>query len=194
MPLPPLEPLQFDVISGMVEGADVVQRRLSDLQGAFADAGAYQAALSQGNPLLYTVSATEPEHGDGALHYALGRLMPGRIGREYYLTKGHYHAWRPAAEVYVGLAGQGIMLLEDDRTGECRTIRMTPNSVVYVPGHTVHRTANIGGVPLVYLGIYPAAAGHDYGSIAERNFRQVVVEEGGRPVVLDRSTFLESVR
>jgi len=41
----------------------------------------------------------------------------------------------------------------------------------------------------MYLGIYPAQAGHDYGAIATRNFRQVVVERDGQPAVLDRSEF-----
>ena len=62
-------------------------------------------------------------------------------------------------------------------------------TVVYVPGHTAHRTINTGDGPLIYLGVYPAAAGHDYGAIAERNFRKVVVEREGRPVMLDRAGF-----
>ncbi len=33
-------------------------------------------------------------------------------------------------------------------------------AVVYVPGHTAHRTVNTGPAPLVYLGIYPWDAGH----------------------------------
>jgi glucose-6-phosphate isomerase len=34
----------------------------------------------------------------------LGVLMPGKVGAEYFMTKGHIHAWRPAAEVYLGSA------------------------------------------------------------------------------------------
>ena len=30
---------------------------------------------------------------------------------------------------------------------------------------------NTGNVPLTYLGVYPAKAGHDYAAIAGRNFR-----------------------
>ena len=44
---------------------------------------------------------------------------------------------------------------------------LTPESAVYVPGHTAHRTINTGDMPLTYLGIYPARAGHDYGVIAD---------------------------
>jgi glucose-6-phosphate isomerase len=58
--------------------------------------------------------------------------------------------------------------------------------VVYVPGYTAHRTINTGAIPLVYLGVYPAQAGHDYGSIAHKNFDNVVLEIDGQPVLMDR--------
>ena len=108
------------------------------------------------------------------------------------MTKGHYHAWRPAAEVYIGLSGEGMMLLEDETTWASRLLPFTPNSVIYVPGHTAHRTINTGQVPLAYLGIYPAEAGHDYGAIAQRNFKKVVVAVDGSPTLMDRETFLAS--
>jgi glucose-6-phosphate isomerase len=176
----------FSFDSAKLGDRPVLQRRLADLKGSFADNTAYEAALAEGNPLLYEVTAVEPASGDGQLHYGLGILYPGKIGGEYYLTKGHYHSHRPAAEVYVGLSGEGMMLLEDEETGESVMTPLCANQVVYVPGHTAHRTVNTGGVPLVYLGIYPSNAGHDYGSIAVRNFRKIIVERDGKPVCLDR--------
>jgi glucose-6-phosphate isomerase len=180
---------RIDLAAGALVGAPTVRRYLKDLQGMFADHAAFQAELARGNPLLYSVSSVEPAQGDGQLHYGLGRLMPGKVGREYYFTKGHFHAWREAAEVYVGLHGKGLMLLEDEASAESRVVPLEENGIVYVPGHTAHRTINVGNEPLLYLGIYPAAAGHDYGAIAERNFRQVVVEQDGSPIILDRSEF-----
>ncbi|HWI60186.1 MAG TPA: glucose-6-phosphate isomerase family protein [Bacillota bacterium] len=179
---------RLDLTQGVIDGAPVTRRYLSDLIGTFADEAAYQEALRQGNPLLYAVSSIEPAQGEGQLHYGLGVLMPGKVGREYYMTKGHFHAWRPAAEVYVGLRGRGLMLLEEEATGQSRLLPLEPNGIVYVPGYTAHRTINTGEEPLVYLGIYPAAAGHDYGSIAARNFRHVVVERNGQPVMLERAS------
>lgn len=105
------------------------------------------------------------------------------------MTRGHLHAWRPAAEFYFGLTGEGVMLLEDK--SESRMVPLQPNSVVYVPGHTAHRTMNVGKVPLTYIGVYPAKAGHDYGAIAKKNFRCVVIERGGKPVMIARKDFLK---
>ncbi len=178
--------VEFSTASARLGNRPAVSRRLSDLRGCFADAPAYEAALLRGDPVLYEVTAVEPATGDGQLHYGLGILYPGKIGEEYYLTKGHYHAHRPAAEVYVGLKGSGAMLLEDEATGDSRMVPLHANSAVYVPGHTAHRTVNVGTEPLVYLGIYPSAAGHDYGAIAERNFRMVIVERKGKPEMIER--------
>ncbi len=170
-------------------GSPRVERRLSDLCGCFADEAAYGEALSHGDPLIYSVSSQAPADGAGQLHYGLGMIAPGRVGREYYLTKGHLHAWREAAEVYLGLAGEGFMLLEEEATGESRLLQLGKDRVVYVPGGTAHRTVNTGADPLVYIGVYPAGAGHDYGTIAEKNFRQVVTDRGGRPVAVDRAEY-----
>jgi glucose-6-phosphate isomerase len=176
----------YSLDSAALGNRPTVKRYLADLRGCFADSAAYEAALARGNPLLYEVTAVEPATGDGQLHYGLGIIYPGKIGDEYHLTKGHYHSHRPAAEIYIGLKGEGAMLLEDESTAETRMVPLRANSAVYVPGHTAHRTMNTGAGPLVYLGIYPSNAGHDYGAIAEKNFAQIVVERDGQPALIAR--------
>jgi glucose-6-phosphate isomerase len=177
----------FDPVSGTIAGlASSTRRYLGDLRGCFADAAAYEKALEAGNPLLYTVAAVEPAAGDGDMHYGIGLIMPGRVGDEYFMTKGHFHSWREAAEIYIGLSGTGMMLLEDEVSSESQMVPLRPHHVIYVPGRTAHRTMNTGDVPLTYLGVYPAKAGHDYGAIAARNFRCVVVERAGQAVMVER--------
>ena len=177
---------RFDAARGTIAGAIRTERRLSDLTGVFANEAAYRAACSAGDPLVYSVEAVEPGTGEGDLHYGLGVIYPGRVGREYFMTKGHLHSWREAAELYIGLSGQGIMLLEDEATGESRMLTLGPGCAVYVPGHTGHRTINVGDVPLSYMGVYPARAGHDYGVYASRNFRCTIVDDDGTPRMIGR--------
>lgn len=177
---------QYDPAAGTLTGGTEVRRHLSDLKDAFADPEAVKNQLANEDPLLYRVVAVEPGHDSGDLHYGLGILYPGKIGEEYFLTKGHLHETREAAEVYIGLSGEGCMLLEDEATGESRLEPLGAGSVVYVPGHTAHRTMNTGSEPLTYFGVYPANAGHDYGVLAERNFNKVLIEENGKPVLKDR--------
>ncbi|MBP1649135.1 MAG: pgiA [Bacteroidetes bacterium] len=182
---------RFDPETGIVEGVPGISRRLADLRGAFTDEDAYEAALRRGNPVVYTVSSVSAGTGEGALHYGIGVLYPGTIGQEYFLTKGHLHSWRAAAEVYVGLKGEGKMLLEDEATGGSTIVDLLPNSAVYVPGHTAHRTVNVGATPLVYIGVYPAEAGHEYREIAKKNFRMMMIEVDGKPVAVKREEYLK---
>lgn len=184
---------QFDPETGALTGASVLERRLSDLQGYFADETAYAQSLQQTDALLYRVTTVEPAQGEGALHHCISTILPGRVGREYYMTKGHYHAWRPAAEYYMGLRGTGIVLLEDERTGQAWANSLPPNGVVYIPGYAAHRTVNTGMEPLIFLCVYSANAGHDYGAIQARNFQQVVVDVAGEPVIMARTAFLASL-
>jgi glucose-6-phosphate isomerase, archaeal len=184
---------QFNPETGEINGLLPKVRKLDSLKGYFVDTAAFERSLQQGNPVIYAVTSVEPASGDGQLHYGLGKLMPGKIGPEYYFTAGHFHAYRPAAEFYIGLSGEGLMLLQDEVSGATVVQPLKPNLVVYVPGSTAHRTVNCGSVPLTYLGVYPALAGHDYGIIAQKNFNQVVIEVDGQPVVMDRQEALEYI-
>ena len=181
--------LRFDPLTGLIDGREATARRLADLAGSFTDPAAFQQALAAENPVIYRATQVEEATGDGALHYGLAVIYPGKVGAEYHLTKGHIHAWRPAAEVYLGLRGRGMMLLENEETGEAAALPLTAGGTVYVPGFTAHRTVNTGDEPLVYWGILSGAAGHDYGAVGRRNFRQVVVEIEGEPTVMERSAY-----
>jgi len=186
--------LTFDPTSPEVQNAPLTTRRLSDLHGLFADDAAYAQMLDDDNPVLYTVSAWEIAEGDGDLICGFGTLYPGKVGDEYNFTKGHYHEWREAAEIYIGLSGEGYMLLEHETSGETQFLPLKPNHIVYVPGHTAHRTINTGDTPLTYIGIYSPRAGHDYGALAEKNFAHVVVERDGAPQLMPRADYLDSLK
>ena len=181
---------RFDPQTGTIEGCETISRRLSDLHGLFVNQNAFETALRVGDPVIYTVSSIQSAHGEGQLHCGLGVIMPGRIGNEYYFTRGHVHSWRNAAEFYVGLNGEGKMILENEASHESVVLDLLLNSIVYVPGKTAHRTVNVGDTLLVYLGIYPAEAGHDYTGLAEHNFKQVIVAKNNKPAVVSRKDFL----
>jgi glucose-6-phosphate isomerase, archaeal len=178
---------KFDQTTGRIDGCPLITRRLSDLKGLFLDTTAYESALTRGDPVIYTVSSWDSAHGGGQLHCGLGVIMPGKIGDEFFFTKGHLHSWREAAEIYIGFQGKGMMILQEETTDRSVVADLVPDSTVYVPNHTAHRTVNVGDSPLVYLGIYPSEAGHDYEAISKNNFRKVVLAGDNGPVVLDRA-------
>jgi len=192
MALPPLS-LNFDPATAFISAVEPDNRWLSQLVDCFADESAYQSMLSQGDQLVYGVTSLDMASGEGQLHYGLGILQPGRVGREYFMTRGHLHAWRPAAEVYICLQGEGMMLLEHETEATTAVALFSANTVVYVPGHTAHRTINVGARPLVYWGVLSSEAGHDYEAIRDRNFSQVVVELAGQPRALPRKEYLKMI-
>ncbi len=181
----------YDPQTGAINGFPSLERRLSDLGGSFADEAAYKDELERGDALIYTVTSVEYSPTEGQLTYGISKILPGKIGREYFMTKGHFHAWRAAAEIYICLAGQGQIILENESDGRVQMLPLLPDSVVYVPGYTAHRTANTGASPLVFFGIYPAQAGHDYASIAGRNFLHVIADIDGKPALVERRKYLE---
>ncbi len=63
---------------------------------------------------------------------------------------------------------------------------MKKGDAVYVPGRWAHRSINISGSELfVMFFAFPGLAGHDYGTIAEKGFRKLLVERVGKPTLID---------
>jgi glucose-6-phosphate isomerase, archaeal len=161
----------------------VTQRRLADLKGLYSDAAA-EAALMPQNPLIYEVhEATENPIEVGQLRYSTTIIYPGKVGDEYFFTKGHYHALGDRAELYFGLLGEGCLLLQTPQ-GDISAQRMTPGAASYVPPYWGHRTINVGKENFVFLACYPADAGYDYAAIAEKGFAQLLVERDGKPALV----------
>ena len=90
------------------------------------------------------------------------------------MTKGHYHAVINTAEVYYTLCGQGVMVMETPE-GETAVEPLSPGKVLYVPPRWAHRSVNTGAEDLVFFFVYPAEAGHDYGTIECKGFRKLVM-------------------
>ena len=178
----------FDPATGAIPGSTLLERHLSDLQGYFADKAAYAAARQQSNPLLYRVTTVEPAQGEGALNHCISLIMPGQVGQEYYMTKGHYHARGECAELYFGLQGEGMLLLQTP-AGEISAQPMTPGAACYVPPYWGHRTMNVGSTNFVFFACYPAEAGYDYQAIVESGFASLVVERDGRAQVVPNPTW-----
>jgi len=160
------------------------EKRLSDLAGLYADAAAFAQALRAGDRVVYAVEEVRPSQRAGDIAFGTTWMEPGRIGAEYFLTRGHIHAIADRPETYRGEAGRGLMVMEAP-DGRVETREVTPGAMVYVPGFWVHRTVNIGTEPLVMTWCYPADAGQDYGIIARSNgmaVRIVANGEGWRAV------------
>jgi glucose-6-phosphate isomerase len=174
-----------DLATGkFVDALRVQQRRLSDLKGLYADPAA-EAALMSDDPLVYEVyEASNTPVVVGQLGYSTTIIYPGKVGDEYFFTKGHYHALGDRAELYYGLLGEGYLQLQTPE-GKVEILRMTPGVAAYVPPYWGHRTMNVGKENFAFLACYPADAGYDYATIAEKGFAQIVAERDSKPTLVD---------
>jgi glucose-6-phosphate isomerase, archaeal len=169
----------LDLESGRLEPErELVERRLSDMRDLFLD-GATETA----DPLIYRVFGIPVPATNANVLSSTTVIEPGTIGREYFMTKGHFHEIRDRAEVYLGLAGEGRLVLATE-DGRHAVEPIAPGTVGYVPGGWAHRTVNVGDEPLVFFAAYVGDAGHDYASVEERGFPVLVVkgEEGSEVI------------
>ena len=141
------------------------EKRLRDLAGLYADTAAFEAAsASEGSRVVYRVCEHRPAQASGDLIFGTTFMLPGRIGSEFYMTRGHIHARANRPEVYYGEAGDGVMLMESPE-GEVRIEPIRARVAVYVPPYWIHRSVNTGAVPLVMSFFYPSDSGQDYAVI-----------------------------
>ena len=162
----------------MISYDNHLQRRLSALKGQYADALAYEALIAAGDPVVYEVYEMLRPEAAGELRSGLSVVHPGLVGDEFYMTKGHFHRIIDTAEIYYGVKGRGLLLMEDAR-GEWAAEEVEPGRAVYVPPGWAHRSINIGNSEdLVTFFVYRADAGHDYGTIERQGFRKRVLQDG----------------
>jgi glucose-6-phosphate isomerase, archaeal len=167
-----------------------VTRRLSDLDGQFLEEQSYRALLSQGDLLIYEVYGFQRPEVAGELLHGLSIVHPGKVGSEYFMTKGHYHVVLETAEIYYCLRGEGYMVMETP-DGDWEVVPLQRDTVLYVPPGWAHRSVNTHpSEDLVTFFAYPGHAGHDYGSIEKQGFRKLVVEQDGAPQVIDNPRWI----
>lgn len=185
-------PSTFDVSAALIPARydNHVRRRLSSMRGQFHGAAAYAQLLARDDIVLYEVYERKRPERAGELLHGISVVHPGRVGDEFFMTKGHFHAVIDTAEIYYCLAGQGRMVMET-LTGDWAVEALLPGRVLYVPPGWAHRSVNTSaGEDLVTFFVYPGNAGHDYGTIERQGFRKLVVARPDGPAVIDNPRWL----
>ena len=164
LPVPPMS-IRFDQAAGTLspEGPTLT-RRMSDLEGLFRDHAAWEQAVADGDPVVYSVLSSPVPEIDRELPQSITTIQPGSTAGELWMTKGHQHP-NHQGEIYLGISGRGGLLMFDGT--ETRWVEMTPGTIGYMPPGWAHRSVNIGDEPYSFLAVYPGGAGHDYGWVLE---------------------------
>ncbi len=174
-----------DYSNGDIKGKNVItaKKYLKDLPNIFGDEEAFSKI--DDDTLIYEVQAILPvdEGIEGGLFYGKTIIHPGKVGDEYYMTKGHFHQKIDRAEFYWGIEGEGMLLLMDQKRNTWAE-KIHPGSLHYIDGFIAHRTVNIGGTPLSFGACWPADAGHHYQEIMDNGFSARLIEVDGKPKLI----------
>ena len=180
LPIPGYQPTHFD---------NHIVRRLSDLQGQFYDQPAYDAMIAKEDTVLYEVYEIKRPEVEGELLSGISIVHPGKVGDEFFMTKGHFHTVLNTAELYYCLNGEGFMVMETPE-GETAIEALSPGKVLYVPPRWAHRSVCTSRQEdLITFFIYPGHAGHNYGTIEEKGFRKLIIEKANAIEFIDNPHF-----
>ena len=176
VPIPGFKPSRID---------NHVTRHLSDLKGQFLDTDAYNQMIQKEDVLLYEVYEVKRPEVAGEMLTGIDIVHPGKVGDEFFMTKGHFHEEIDTAEIYYCLQGEGLMVMETPE-GDWAVEKLVAGSVLYVPPRWAHRSVNIGSEEdLVMFFAYPGNAGHDYGTIETQGFRKLILDVDGKTEIVD---------
>ena len=124
--------VDFDLKTGRSKTAETSKRTLSQMKSMFFDTKAADEILKNEDPVIYEWHELGCPERAGDLAFGTTILYPGKVGNEYYMTKGHFHTILETAEVYYMLDGEGYMVMENPE-GDTIEMPLKKGEVVYVP-------------------------------------------------------------
>lgn len=176
--------LYFSLNNGLSNEVVSRKRHLSEMKGMFLDDDTLKQRVQNDDPLVYEFYTLDIPETPGDLAFGTSIVYPGKVGDEYFMTKGHFHTIIDTAEVYYCIGGEGYLLMETTE-GEWDAQRLTRGKAVYVPKCYAHRSINTGSEPLITFFTFRADAGHDYKTIENKGFHKLIVERDGKPKIID---------
>ena len=98
MKLTSMIPPQVNLANGCFTAPDVQRKSttLGSLAGIFADAVAWQSLSAE--LAVYQVEMLPSVQQEGELFVGTTHLQPGRVGDEFFMTRGHFHQRPEQAE------------------------------------------------------------------------------------------------
>lgn len=167
-----------------LDGADKLsETTLGDMAGSFKDS---EAAAADADRVVYRVSKRDVPPDAGELLQCVTEILPGECAGECFMTKGHGHTDSACAEIYLGVSGKGLVLMQ--KGTEFRAEEIEAGRAVYIPGGWNHRTVNVlPDSSLVFYSVWPAQSGYDYAAVPRTPFTSRVYRTDGGYTLAGRS-------
>ena len=109
----PVEPfgVEIDLLTGAMAEPDTYKvTRASTMVPYYADTAAIRRLVeTQDDPIHYEVFEKDIPETAGQIRICISKLLPGAVGGEFFMTKGHYHTVLGTAESYLCVAGEGYL-------------------------------------------------------------------------------------
>jgi glucose-6-phosphate isomerase len=170
------------------------QRFVSHLTEQFSDQIATMDAIKNGDPLVYELFHHVFLTDRTDMAFGMSVIAAGKVGNEYYMTKGHLHESDDQSEVYYCVSGMGLLLM-DDLKNDFQAMPFSEGTVIHIPPQYAHRVVNTGNEKLTFVSVFHVAAGHVYQSVAEAGFAYLVMDVVGKPTLIPnpkRANYLNS--
>ena len=172
-------------LTGNEKEIETSYKKLGALKGIFKDEKAFNE-MDQ-DIIAYHVQTHKnevTEGKDGGLFFGTSFVHPGKVGNEFFMTKGHFHKNIDTAEYYWGITGEGLLLLEDQQKN-VRIEKVKPGSLHYIPGKVAHRLINTSNELLTVGACWPSNAGHDYSINEKGGFSVRIIDNNGKIEIID---------
>jgi glucose-6-phosphate isomerase len=183
--------IKFNLENGLSPSRKSTRRMLSNMRGMYLDNTAQEKILEKDDVCVYEFYELGIPEKPSELAFGTTILYPGKVGNEYFMTKGHFHEKLETAEIYYCTKGHGYLLMED-LEGKVEIQEMTSGISVYVPPNFAHRSINISKTePFIMFFVFRADAGHDYKTIETKGFRKLVIEKDEKPIIIDNPKWNE---
>ena len=183
--------IKFNLEDGLSPSRAPTRRMLSNMKGMYLDNETLEKMLEKNDVCVYEFYELGIPEKPSELAFGTTILYPGKVGSEYFMTKGHFHEKLETAEIYYCTKGHGYLLMEDI-DGKVEIQEMTSGITVYVPPNFAHRSINISKTePFIMFFVFRADAGHDYKTIETKGFRKLVIERDGQPQIIDNPKWKE---
>jgi glucose-6-phosphate isomerase len=98
----------------------------------FHDTAAMESAVKAGDPLVYEIFYYGFKTSVSDMALGTTRIQPGKVGDEYYMTKGHYHEAFDQPEIYFCVKGEGYLLMETHE-GDFQAEKWTVGTISHIP-------------------------------------------------------------
>jgi glucose-6-phosphate isomerase, archaeal len=139
-------------------------RRLKDLKNLFLNQEKVKEILRRGeNPIIYETFVEDKS----PMKLGLTVMNSGKIGKEFYFTKGHIHLSK-SEEFYILMEGKGKLLKQ--KGNKTRVINLKKGDLALIGKGEAHRLINTGRRKLKVLTIYHERSKPDYSVKFKKRF------------------------